>query len=149
MRTICLLACAEQKLACSAPASELYTSRAFRASLGYARALRSDAVYILSAKHGLLSLDTVVEPYDVKLDETSVTVWTARVIGQLTEVADLARDKFVFLASGHYVNTGLLKQLCHWEVPFAGANTGWPTIVQQESAAKRVDWVPIDFGEDA
>lgn len=61
-----VVACSKTKLTRRAPARELYTSPLFRMSLEYALA-RCDQVFIASARHGLVTLDTVLEPYDETL----------------------------------------------------------------------------------
>lgn len=67
-RTLCLLSCGKSKLPHAAKARDLYTGCLFRDALAYAtHPGRFDDVRILSAKHGLLTLDQVVEPYDLKL----------------------------------------------------------------------------------
>lgn len=75
---VVVIACAAAKLATPAPAAELYTSANFTLMLRAARALADNQggrVLILSALHGLLELDAVVEPYDVKMgDRGSIAV---------------------------------------------------------------------------
>lgn len=71
-----VIACGGEKLDRPAPARELYTGQMFRHTLD--NALRSaeldreggrDArVLILSAQHGLVKLDEVLEPYDLRMD---------------------------------------------------------------------------------
>jgi hypothetical protein len=61
-----LVACSAQKLDRSAPARELYCSPLFRKSLAYAAA-RCSKVYVLSARHHLVELDTMLEPYEHRL----------------------------------------------------------------------------------
>jgi hypothetical protein len=58
--------CAARKLDRPAPARELYVSQLFEKASAYATAAR-DRRYVLSAKHGLVQPDTVLEPYDVRL----------------------------------------------------------------------------------
>lgn len=63
-----IIPCGNSKLATAAPASEFYTGSMFQDSLRTARKLFSDdRIYVMSAKHGIVSLDKVIEPYDVKL----------------------------------------------------------------------------------
>ena len=59
--TVGLVACASQKLQRPAPARELYVSQLFKKASAYA-GLTCDRWYILSAKHGLVHPDTVLEP---------------------------------------------------------------------------------------
>ena len=63
-----IIPCGNSKLGIAAPASEFYTGSMFQDSLRTARRLFSDdRIYIMSAKHGIVKLDKVLEPYDVKL----------------------------------------------------------------------------------
>lgn len=61
-----LIGCSATKLDRPAPARELYTGDLFRSALRLAEA-RCERVLVLSAKHGAVSLDTVLRPYDEQL----------------------------------------------------------------------------------
>lgn len=61
-----LVSCAAKKLDYPAPARHLYTSALFRMALTYAEA-HCATTYILSALYGLVPLDAVIAPYDVRL----------------------------------------------------------------------------------
>lgn len=70
-----VIPCGNEKLSHAAPAAELYTGQQFRHTLektqiaaGYDREAGFDAeIVIMSALHGLVRLDEVLEPYDCKL----------------------------------------------------------------------------------
>lgn len=62
-----LIACSAKKLGRAAPARELYDSALFKKSLAYAEQ-HCEVVYVLSAKHGLVALDTVLDPYDTRIN---------------------------------------------------------------------------------
>lgn len=67
---IVVIACGAAKLDRPAPASELYTSGHFTLMLRAARRLadtQGGRVLVLSARYGLVELDTVLDPYDVKM----------------------------------------------------------------------------------
>ena len=66
MRPIYLIACSGKKLDRAAPARDLYQGQAFKFSLAAAERVGADAV-ILSALHGLVELDQVLEPYNCTL----------------------------------------------------------------------------------
>lgn len=67
VRVVALVACAKTKTDCPARARHLYNlSTLFRAASTWAEA-HADRWYILSAKHGLLHPDQVLEPYDTSL----------------------------------------------------------------------------------
>lgn len=86
-----IIPCGADKLDTAAPAADLYTSSTFRSTLAAALTLVDPAhVLVLSAKHGLVALDTVVDPYDTKMgDPGTVTVGT--VVAQAV-VAGIAAD---------------------------------------------------------
>jgi hypothetical protein len=125
-RSVVLVSCAAKKRAYRAKAQDLYASPLFNRQLAYARALVPDAIYILSAKYGLVDLDMELEPYDLTLNNLSsreVRDWAARVLGQLAQKADLHSDKFVFLA-GHAYRRFLVQNIHHWEAPLANLRIG-------------------------
>lgn len=98
-----LVACAAGKLAHPAPARDLYDSQLYRASRTYAERMGAPW-YILSAKHGLLHPDTVVEPYDVTLNTMTRAEriqWSARVINTLVS-AHFEPQEVVLLAGRAY-----------------------------------------------
>jgi uncharacterized protein DUF6884 len=63
---VIVVGCGKRKLAAPAPACELYTGSLFVAARKYAEA-SGQKWAILSAAHGIVSPETVLAPYDVKL----------------------------------------------------------------------------------
>lgn len=126
MRHIVLIACATRKGARPAKAADLYQSSLFRKSMAYARSLRPHAIYILSAKYGLLGVEDEIVPYDLTLNEMSRAAaeeWAVRVLDQLRRVTDLQVDHFTFLAGERY-RRGLLPHIAHYTVLMAGLGIG-------------------------
>jgi hypothetical protein len=126
MKRIVLISCVSQKQSYPCRAEELYTSTLFRKNLTYARSLRPDAIYVLSAKYGLVGLDTVIEPYDLTLNTMSAAerkTWAKGVLQQLGEVVDLSKDHFVFLAGDKY-RRHLLPQMASYDIPLEGMPIG-------------------------
>lgn len=74
--TYVIIPCSGAKLDRSAPARQLYTGSLFRLALAAALNLTdAELVRVLSARHGLVGLDTELAPYDVRMGERgSVTV---------------------------------------------------------------------------
>ena len=65
-----VIPCGAGKTDYPAPAAELYTGSMFTLALAAARNLvDDDHILVLSARHGLVSLDTVLAPYDVKMGD--------------------------------------------------------------------------------
>ena len=87
-------------------AQDLYVSTLFRLRRAYAETLGS-AWFILSAKHGLVRVDEVLGPYDVRVSNLSAAdrrAWGERVFAQLqATVGPLPRRVFEFHAGSHYV----------------------------------------------
>jgi len=87
-----VIACGAEKLDRPAQAAELYTSGHFRLMLKAARRLAQDhggRAVIMSALHGLVELDAVVAPYDLKMGQPG-SITAAAVAGQLDTIAPRA-----------------------------------------------------------
>ena len=126
MKRIVLIACASLKRSVRSKAGDLYTSTLFKKELVYARRLHPDAIYILSARYGLLDLETEIEPYNQTLNSMparEVRSWAERVLEQLGQVADLQGDRFIFLAGIKY-RKYLLPYLAFYEIPLEGQRIG-------------------------
>ena len=99
-----LVSCCGPKLDRPAPAQDLYTSDLFKKSRAYVEAT-CDRWAILSAKHGLVMPNQVLEPYDVRLGAMPATerrVWALTTHTQLR--AAFGPDaKFVVLAGKRYL----------------------------------------------
>lgn len=125
-KTIVLLSCVSQKLPLPAPAGDLYVSALFRKALRYAKSLSPDAIYVLSAKHGLLKLDQEVAPYDLTLNQlgiAEVRSWADSTTAQLEAVTNLASDRFIILAGERY-RRFIVPRLRFTEIPLKGLSIG-------------------------
>lgn len=123
MKKIVLISCVSKKLEHKARAEDLYISPFFRLSLKYARKLKPDEIFILSAKHGLLDLDDEIDPYDVTLNNMRAIQrkkWADKVMEQLKIKADLKKDHFIILAGEKY-RQYLIPYLESYEVPLREA----------------------------
>ena len=120
MQKIVLISCVATKLNKRAPAKDLYISNLFKKSMAYAKSLKPDKIFILSAKHHLLKLDTVIDPYDVTLSNVPIAsrmkkpelkvlnkderiAWGKEVINQLKNKCDLEKDEIIALAGKRYI----------------------------------------------
>jgi hypothetical protein len=82
MKKIVLIACASKKAPGKAKAEALYISPLFVSNLRYAKRLKPDSIFILSAKYGLVELEREIEPYDVTLNDMSsvqIKAWAGNV----------------------------------------------------------------------
>jgi hypothetical protein len=102
-RPVVLVACCGPKLPHAAPAQDLYQSMLFKKARAYAER-EGDAWYILSALYGVVDPQSVIEPYDVRLNTLSKgkrDAWQQKVARQLADKG-LAGRRLVILAGAHY-----------------------------------------------
>lgn len=126
MTTIGLVGCAAAKLRRPAPARDLYTSQLFRKASEYAE-LHSDRWFILSAKHGLVHPDTVLEPYDAKLGTKTgppIWDWATLVSGQLDLKLMHTPDAELLVLAGEQYRTFLRYNDRPARVPMEGMGIG-------------------------
>lgn len=127
-KTIALVSCASKKHTSPMLARDLYTSTMFRKASAYAQRTAGDW-YILSAKHGLLSPDQVIAPYDVTLNRMPVAerrAWANQVLRSLKKVLR-RRDSVVILAGQRYrefLVDPIRKMGCTVEIPMEGLRQG-------------------------
>lgn len=103
-RALVLVSCSKMKLDHPAPARDLYSSTAFRLKRALAEH-RDGAWVILSAKHGVLNPEQVVEPYDLTLTSMGVKArkeWAQQVLTVLLPLA-VSHGKVISFAGQRYV----------------------------------------------
>jgi hypothetical protein len=110
-----LVGCVKSKLPRAAAAKDLYTSALFRGAR-CAVERSCDRWFILSALHGLVQPEQVLEPYEQTLTTASTserTRWAERVMDQIdaTLGADLSEHTFEAHAGRAYLVFGLLAGL--------------------------------------
>lgn len=126
-----LVGCVKAKRAVAAPAADLYVSPLF---LGRRQFVEHtcDRWYVLSALHGLVHPQQVLQPYDVTLTTMPSSrrrAWTTTVLEQISaEVGDVAGLTFEVHAGAAYRDFGLVAGLQRAgavvEVPAAGLRQG-------------------------
>ena len=126
MAKIVLIACASKKIQKRSKAKDLYSSPLFRLNLRYATSLNPDKIFILSAKHDLLSLEAEIEPYNLtlnKMKDQEIKSWAEAVSNQLSKESNLNSDEFIFLAGEKY-RKYLIPKLKNYKIPLAGLGIG-------------------------
>lgn len=126
MKTIILIGCVKKKRGFRTKAEDLYISPFFKKNLAYAKSLRPDLIFILSAKYGLVTLDQEIDTYDLTLKnfkKEELLKWSAATLQQLQMLTDLNNGRFVFLAGDKY-RTYLIPRLKKYEIPFKGLGIG-------------------------
>jgi cytoplasmic iron level regulating protein YaaA (DUF328/UPF0246 family) len=126
MSTIILISCVGKKLQQKTETQNLYISTLFKKSLKYAKSLKPDKIYVLSAEYGLLDLNQKIEPYDKTLNKMSsneIRKWANSVLDQLQKVASLDKDNFIILAGNNY-RKFLLPHIKNYKVPLLGLTIG-------------------------
>lgn len=127
MKKVVLLSCVSKKKDYETKAENLYDSSLFNLSLQYAKALRPDKIYILSALYGLLEMSDKVRPYNKTLNEMSSKErkeWSELVLRQMKDKGlDFNSDHFVILAGNNY-RRYLLDHFDHFKLPLEGMRIG-------------------------
>ena len=126
MKRIILISCVSKKLPHKARARDLYISPLFKLNLKYAQRLKPNKIFILSAKYGLLPLETEIKPYDltlIKMSAKEIRKWAERVLQELERKSDLNKDEFIFLAGEKY-RRYLIPSIKHYKIPLEGLSIG-------------------------
>lgn len=120
-----LVGCVKSKRGSAAPAADLYTSALFHGRRRWVEPSCS-RWYILSARHGLVAPDEMLDPYDETLTTKGSRerrAWADRVLGQLRNaLGDIGRYDFEIHAGAAYTDHGLRSGLVS-----AGAGVSLPT----------------------
>jgi hypothetical protein len=127
---VAFVSCVKMKADRPLPAKDLYISPWFRMARAYAEQ-HARKWFILSAAHGVVHPDVVIEPYDVTLNGASVedrSHW-ASVVRQQFDVMerDLCGSKAIILAGKNYrrgLITPLERMFGEVEVPMEGLMLG-------------------------
>ena len=123
---VVLISCVAKKKNIASLAKDLYVSPLFRGAYQYAKKIKADKIFILSAKHGLLETDDIIEPYDETLNtkkKKEIQQWADGVIAALDQKADLHNDKFTILAGQRY-RKYLISHLRTYSIPLEGLSIG-------------------------
>lgn len=103
---IIFLACTKRKQNHPCKAKEMYSaSSLFKKGWEYALSLQPDAIYILSAKYGLLEPDDEIEPYEQTLagkNDKIVRRWSINVARQIISKNIDLNDEAIFLCGKNY-----------------------------------------------
>ena len=125
-KKIVLISCVSQKQSRKSRVRDLYISTLFKLNLKYAEKLEPDEIYVLSAKHGLLSLNEEISPYNQTLNEMSaaeIKSWSEEVLRQINRVSDIRNTTYIFLAGDKY-RKYLLPHIKDYELPLKGLRIG-------------------------
>lgn len=124
---VIFIACSSKKLSRSAKAEDLYISPLFNLSWEYAKKLKPDNIYILSAKYGLVDPGMVLKPYNITLNNMSakgIRVWADKVIAQMRgKRIDFSKDNVIFLAGDNY-RKHIVPLFKNHRVPMKGLGIG-------------------------
>lgn len=121
-----LISCCSKKLDHESKAKDLYQSSLFKYGMKYLKEKECDVIYILSAKHGVLSLDEIVKPYNLTLNDQNIQyrkIWSENVLEDLNKKQDLNNDYFIILAGRNY-REYILGKFSNYAIPMEGLTIG-------------------------
>lgn len=113
----------------------MYISDLFKKSLNYAKQLKPQKIYILSAKYGVLELDDVIDPYEQTLNdmkEPEKKKWASMCLEQLKAKGTDFDEQTTFLCGNNY-RKYLINHFQNPNVPLIGLGIG-----QQLSFYKKI-----------
>ena len=126
--TLYLVSCVSQKLPVSAPAKDLYISSLFCKARSYVEG-KGQPWFILSAKHGLVHPEQVIEPYDLTLNNLGIRdrrQWAEGVLSQLEP--HLGHTEGIIFLAGHryreFLEQALVQRGVSVSVPMEGLKIG-------------------------
>jgi len=123
---VALLSCTSSKKEYPCTAAEMYSpSPRFALAYQYAKQV-ADVVYVLSAKHGLLSENEVIEPYNETLNDKSKAerrIWANHVLKSLEKKYSLETDEFIIIV-GRVYNEFLISSMKLHTLPLEGKSMG-------------------------
>lgn len=126
MKTFVLISCVSKKADLEMPAKDLYISPLFKYNLDYAKSLNPDKIFILSAKYGLLELDSQIKPYNQTLNNMDIDqrkIWAKKILEKLEKEVNLKVDKIIFLAGKRY-REFLIPHITNFEIPLSNKGIG-------------------------
>lgn len=145
---VALIGCGKQKAARTCAARAMYRSPLFQAALRWA-INHCDVAFVLSAKHGLLALDQLIDPYDETLprDAAARAAWGRRVGAQIVGAVGEIEAEVVVLADERYeqaIHIDDPEWEYHWHTPLAGLGIGERLAWLKQGC---VDWLYRDTDE--
>jgi len=133
---IVLISCVAKKQKVKSLAKDMYISPLFKGAYRYAKKIKADKIYILSAKYGLLEETDVIEDYNETLNTKSafeIKEWAAKVIAVLSQKTDLQVDEFIFLAGEKY-RKYIIENIHNVRIPLKGLGIGKQLAFYKENA---------------
>lgn len=122
---VVLLCSANRKTAHPAPAITLYRSEFFRLGRSYAQSFSPQAIFVLSARWGLVPADHILAPYPETMSsfETSqaIQVWADEIVHSLHHNLSVDRSHIVVLGLRKFAYP-IATQLPHASMPLDGMN---------------------------
>lgn len=126
MKKIFLISCVSKKKDTKSKACELYISPLFKLNYEYAKTQNPDAIYILSAEHGVVTTEQEIEPYDKtlnKMKSLEIQLWADEALHSLKKLEEINRCEFVILAGEKY-RRYITPELPNYTVPLKGLSIG-------------------------
>lgn len=127
---VLLVGCVKSKLSHAAPAKDLYISPLFRKERAYAETT-GERWFILSAQHGLVAPEEILQPYELRLSTTPARYrqqWGVKVVQQLHDVAGPLRGKTIEAHAGSAyidpIRAGVTQAGAQLFEPLAGLTLG-------------------------
>lgn len=128
MSKIALISCTKLKKDYSCAAKEIYLeSQLFKKAVQFISRQNYDDWFILSAKYGLLNKDTIIEPYDITLNNMNSLQrkeWSKDVFNELLKLKPTHLEFYAGKKYREYLIPLLQERGIHCHVPLEGKGIG-------------------------
>lgn len=122
MMPLVLITCGSKKRSTPCAAADLYTGIYFGKMVRFARTIAPDSrIYIVSAKHGLLRMNQIIAPYNLRMGKPGSI--TADIIKRQAEALGLRPDERVIFVGGSDYLPVLAPTFTNIERPLVGKGT--------------------------
>ena len=124
---VALISCGKKKANKACQAKDLYISPRFKKAVELAKKAY-DAYFILSALHGLVPPDVVLEPYNLTLNDFNrddATNWAWRVTGQINEQVPGGAQLHFLCGKAYFAGLGRGLEAYSLHYPLKGMKPGF------------------------
>ena len=135
---VVIIACGAKKRATAARARDLYEGSYFKSNLKWALSVApEDSIFILSAKHGLLSLNQAIEPYNVRMgDGASIA---PEIIAEQAALKRITKHRLYAVGGQEYLSA-LARAGLQFCAPAAGLSLGYALSAMKRNLGVLPRW---------
>lgn len=135
---VIVIPCGAKKRTTKTQAGNLYVGPYFKANLKWAKSVVNDSnIFILSALHGLITIDKVIEPYDLAMG--SKIAVSPLVVKHQAEVL-IPKGALIYGLGGKHYLSCLYKAVGPFMAPAKGLSLGYAISIVTKNKGRLPKW---------